>query len=69
MNITPTPLGPASIPMDEVKRVKALGFLHRKGTDLFNCRVITRNGKVTEDEIEKYSKQSSLLRSYLRETK
>ena len=46
MNITLTPMGPASVPMDEVKRVKALGFLHQKGTDLFNCRVITRNGKV-----------------------
>ena len=51
MNITLTPMGPASVPMDEVKRVKALGFLHQKGTDLFNCRVITRNGKVTTEQL------------------
>ena len=25
----------------EIKRVKALGFLNNKGTDLFNARVIT----------------------------
>lgn len=49
-NITPTPLGTSTIPQDEVKRVKALGFLHRKGTDLFNCRVITRNGKISAEE-------------------
>lgn len=59
MNITPTPLGPASIPMDEVKRVKALGFLHRKGTDLFNCRVITRNGKVTADELARITEAAA----------
>lgn len=51
MSVTLTPMGPATIPMDEVKRVKALGFLHRKGTDLFNCRIITRNGKVTAQEL------------------
>ncbi len=53
MDITPTPLGPATIPADEVKRVKALGFLHRKGTDRFNCRVITRNGKVTAEQLKR----------------
>ena len=31
----------------EIKRVKALGFLHNKGTDLYNVRVITVNGKIT----------------------
>ena len=31
----------------EIKRVKALGFLNNKGTDLFNARVITVNGKIT----------------------
>ncbi len=51
MQITPTPLGPASIPVEEIKRVKALGFLHQKATDSFNCRVITRNGKITTEKM------------------
>ncbi|NBJ91986.1 4Fe-4S dicluster domain-containing protein [Parablautia muri] len=32
---------------EEIKKVKALGFLHNKGTDLFNGRIITVNGKIT----------------------
>jgi len=40
-----------SVPADEVKRLKALGFLHDKTTDnCFNCRVITRNGKITAQQ-------------------
>ncbi len=36
---------------EEVKRVKGLGFLQDKRTgDHFNCRVITRNGKITAKE-------------------
>ena len=31
----------------EIKRVKALGFLNKKGTDLLTARVITVNGKIT----------------------
>lgn len=34
----------------EIKRVKALGFLNNKGTDLFNARVITVNGKITAEQ-------------------
>lgn len=34
-----------TIKPDEIKRVKALGFLNNKGTDLFNARIITVNGK------------------------
>ena len=34
----------------EIKRVKALGFLHNKGTDLVNGRLITRNGKITAQQ-------------------
>ena len=37
----------ATISDEEVKRVKALGFLNNKGTDNFSGRVITRNGKLT----------------------
>lgn len=32
---------------EDIKRVKGLGFLNNKGTDLFNGRVITVNGKIT----------------------
>jgi len=36
---------------EEEARVKALGFLKDKRTpDRFNCRVITRNGKITAEE-------------------
>lgn len=38
---------------EDIKRVKALGFLQNKGTSLFNARVITRNGKVTFQEMKK----------------
>jgi dissimilatory sulfite reductase (desulfoviridin) alpha/beta subunit len=34
----------------EIKRVKGMGFLNNKGTDLFNARVITVNGKITADQ-------------------
>jgi dissimilatory sulfite reductase (desulfoviridin) alpha/beta subunit len=41
----------AKISADDIKRVKALGFLHDKNTeDRFNGRVITRNGKITASE-------------------
>lgn len=38
---------------DEIKRVKGLGFLQQKGTRKFNARVITRNGKITSQEMER----------------
>lgn len=34
----------------EIKRVKAPGCLHNKDTDLFNIRVVTRNGKITAQQ-------------------
>ena len=39
-----------TIKPDEIKRVKALGFLNNKGTDLFNGRIITVNGKITAEQ-------------------
>lgn len=36
---------------EDIKRVKAMGFLHNKGTDCFNGRVITRNGKITATQM------------------
>ena len=32
---------------DDIKRVKGQGFLNNKGTDQFNARIITTNGKIT----------------------
>ena len=41
----------APVSPEEMKRVKALGFLWDKNTpDCFNGRVITRNGKITSEE-------------------
>ncbi len=45
--------GVVTIPAEEITRVKALGCLHNKGTDNFNVRVITRNGKITAAEHKK----------------
>lgn len=39
-----------TIKPDEIKRVKALGFLNNKGTDLFNARIITVNGKINAEQ-------------------
>lgn len=40
-----------ALPPEEIKRVKALGCLQDKRfNDVFNVRVITRNGKITTDE-------------------
>ena len=42
----------ATVPPEEVTRVKGLGFLWDKNTpDCFNGRVITRNGKITAEEM------------------
>ena len=41
------------IPPEEIKRVKALGFLHHKGTDRFQGRVITVNGKIDSKKMKK----------------
>ena len=35
---------------EQIKNVKALGFLHNKGTNLFNGRVITVNGKINAEQ-------------------
>lgn len=35
---------------EDIKRVKGLGFLNNKGTNEFNGRVITVNGKITADQ-------------------
>lgn len=49
-----------TIPAEEIKRVKGLGFLHHKGTNKFNGRIITRNGRITADEMQTISEVSKL---------
>ena len=39
-----------TVSADDIKRVKGMGFLQQKGTDCFNARVITRNGKIKTAE-------------------
>lgn len=50
-----------TISADDIKRVKALGFLHNKGTNCFNARVITRNGRVTAKESEKIAQAAEMF--------
>ena len=46
-----TTMPKCTVPAEEVARVKGMGFLRDKNTpDCFNCRVITRNGKITTEE-------------------
>lgn len=39
-----------TIKSEEINRVKALGFLNNRGTDLFNGRIITVNGKISAEQ-------------------
>ena len=51
MHISELKIVPCTVPAEEVTRVKALGCLRDKNTpDCFNCRVLTRNGKITAAE-------------------
>ena len=40
-------MAPLTVSPADEKRVKAMGFLNNKGTDNFNGRIITVNGKIT----------------------
>lgn len=51
--------GTVTVPAEEITRVKALGCLHNKGTDNFNVRVITRNGKITAAEHAKIAEAAA----------
>ena len=51
MNIKDATTVICTVPAEEVARVKGLGCLRDKTTpDRFNCRVLTRNGKITSRE-------------------
>jgi dissimilatory sulfite reductase (desulfoviridin) alpha/beta subunit len=45
----------------DITRVKALGFLLNKGTNSFNGRVITRNGRITAREAAKVAQAAQLF--------
>lgn len=54
----------AAVTEEEKKAVKALGFLFDKNTpDRFNCRVITRNGKITAEESRVVAEAASIYGS------
>ena len=40
-----------AIHSDDIARVKGQGFLHNKGTDCFNARILTTNGNVTTEQV------------------
>lgn len=37
---------------EEIKKAKGMGFLNQKGTNRFNARIITRNGRISTKESE-----------------
>ena len=45
---------------EQIKSVKGLGFLHHKGTNKFNGRVITRNGRITVEESQAIAEAAKL---------
>lgn len=45
---------------EQIKRVKGLGFLQHKGTNKFNGRIITRNGRITKEEMQTISEAAAL---------
>lgn len=45
---------------EDIKRVKALGFLHHKGTSKFNGRILTRNGRITAEESQVIAEAAKL---------
>ena len=49
---------PCTLTAEQIKSVKPLGFLHNKGTDCFNGRVITVNGKISAHQMETIAKAS-----------
>ncbi|MGI6031487.1 MAG: C-GCAxxG-C-C family (seleno)protein [Eubacteriales bacterium] len=57
---TSAPQQEVTVSAEDIKRVKAMGFLHCKGTDNFNGRIITRNGKITSQEAQCISEAARL---------
>lgn len=49
-----------TIQPEDIRRVKTLGFLQNKGTTQFNGRIITRNGKITAEQLKCISEAAAL---------
>ena len=45
---------------EDIKKVKAEGLLHNKGTDNFSARVLTTNGKVNASQLQCISEAAAL---------
>ena len=54
------PVEGCTLSPDDIKRVKALGFLHNKGTNRFNGRILTRNGRITAEEAQVIAEAAGL---------
>lgn len=55
-----TPADVCTLSPADIKRVKALGFLHHKGTNRFNGRILTRNGRITTEESQAITEAAKL---------
>lgn len=51
------------VSLEEITRLKAFGFLHNKGTNNFNARIITKNGTVTSEEMDCIQQAAKLYAS------
>ena len=47
--------------IEQIKSVKAFGFLHNRGTRLFSGRVITENGLITGEQLKVISESANLF--------
>ena len=52
-----------TVAKEEIARVKGLGFLINKGTNNFNCRVVTGNGKITWEKADRVAQASKIYGS------
>ena len=49
-----------TVSAEDIKKVKAEGLLHNKGTDNFSARVLTTNGKVNASQLQCISEAAAL---------
>ncbi|MBD5094355.1 MAG: nitrite reductase [Subdoligranulum sp.] len=56
----PAPAEGCTLSPEDIKRVKGMGFLQHKGTNKFNGRIITRNGRITTEEAEAINEAARL---------
>lgn len=41
-----------AVSKEDIQRVKLMGFLNNRGTDDFSCRIITKNGTLTAEQMQ-----------------